>query len=119
MKKKNTGTTTWSPGANGYTLNRNPQNSDPFQQGIVSYATLIISVTPRSPRTFTLFPYTTLFRSTYTESWRMSSSAPGFPLFGDTASLTRTVTAALVDNAQLDRMSTPPNTRHRTRSYAA
>src|SRR5436189_17716 len=35
----NTGTTTWTNGVNGDTLNRNPQGTDPFQQGSVYYAT--------------------------------------------------------------------------------
>ncbi len=86
---KNTGTTTWSSGVNGYTLNRNPQGTDPFQQGSVYYATLSSSVSPGNSGVFTMYLTSPSAPGTYTETWQMSNVSSVF--FGGTATLTRTV----------------------------
>ena len=89
---QNTGTTTWTAGANYYTLNRNPVGTDPFQQGSVYYATLSSSVAPGGAGTITIPLKSPSSAGSYTETWQMSNASGSY--FGGTATLTRTVTAA-------------------------
>ena len=106
---KNTGTTIWTGGANGYTLNR----SGTAQFGESSfYATLNqSSVSPGNTGTFTLNLTAPTTPNTYTESWRMYSSyADGNAAFGDTATVQIVVPAPAVPNAQLISESVPVGT---------
>jgi hypothetical protein len=82
---KNTGTTTWAPGPNGYTLNRNPQGIDPFQQGSIYYATLSSPVAPGGTGTFTISLAAPTAPGTYTETWQMSDT--NYQYFGPTVTL--------------------------------
>ena len=96
---KNTGTTTWSGGATGYTLNR----SGTAQFGESSfYATLDqSSVGPGSNGTFTLHLTAPAAANTYTETWQMSSAAAtgtGTP-FGPTVTVQIVVPQPLADGA--------------------
>src|SRR5207248_4621608 len=66
---------------------------------------------PRPPR-FTLFPYTTLFRSTFT------NDLTGGTNFGTNMSQTGRGTNRVFSTNHLDRKSTRLNSSHRTISYA-
>ena len=109
---KNTGTTTWTNGINGYTLNlmSTPQFGE---SGSPIYATLNqTSVTPGNTGTFTLNLTAPMTPNTYTETWRMKSSVgDGNVAFGDTVTVQIVVpTPQLVPNAQYISETVPPGT---------
>ena len=98
---KNTGGTTWYGGMYGYTLNRNPQSNDPFQQGSIYYTTLDQSlVAPGSTGTFTMHLKAPASPGTSTETWQMSN--PSYKYFGGTVTLTRTVAGTVVTTDGFD-----------------
>src|SRR5437588_628628 len=96
MSVADIGTTNKTNGINGYTLNRNPQGTDPFQQGSVYYATLNqSSVAPGSTGTFTLHLTAATAPGTYTESWHMSN--PSSTFFGPTVTLSLSVAGTVTN----------------------
>ena len=106
---KNTGTSTWTGTVNGFTLNRNPVGTDPFQQGSVYYTALNTApVAPGGTGTFTMHLKAPASAGTYTETWQMSNVSQ--VLFGQTASLTLTVPTPVLPNAQYISETVPPGT---------
>ena len=89
---QNSGTTTWSSGANGYTLNWQSGS----QMGAPNYATLSSAAAPGVQKTFSVTMTAPTAPGTYTGYWRMSSSS--FALFGPTVSVKIVVNAPLVPN---------------------
>ena len=69
---KNTGTTTWTTGATGYTLNY--QSGD--HMTTTGYLTLASTVAPNGQTTFSVALTAPTTPGTYTGSWRMTSASP-------------------------------------------
>ncbi|HUT94089.1 MAG TPA: NBR1-Ig-like domain-containing protein, partial [Thermoguttaceae bacterium] len=86
---RNSGTTTWTAGANGHTLNR---IGSAVLGESTYYSQLSSAVSPNSNGTFSIQFTAPSTPGTYTESWRMSS--PGYVSFGDTVTITIVVPTA-------------------------